>query len=164
MDDQVAKDALVTDCGQYRYWLTRTWSSDRRLPFVMLNPSTADASVDDPTIGRCIGFAKREGYGGLLVLNLFALRSADPAALTTRADPVGPQNDAMLSEMFSRAASDDIPVVAAWGNNGLFADRSSAVVELARAAGARLMCLGKTAADQPKHPLYVRSDQPLLAF
>ena len=90
---------------RYRYTLRRQW--DDALPyclFVMLNPSTADATQDDPTIRRCIGFTKAWGFGGLLVGNLFALRSTDPAALYHADDPVGPENDSCLRTLRDEAA------------------------------------------------------------
>src|SRR5690606_18576726 len=92
--------ARFSPCGQYRYLLTRPipapfWKPDAgEAVFVMLNPSTADASEDDPTIRRCIGFAKEWGCTGLTVANLYALRSTDPKGLWKHRDPVGPENDA----------------------------------------------------------------------
>lgn len=83
--------AVISECGSYRYRLERVWEAEKdRVAFIMLNPSTADASKDDPTIRRCIGFAKAWGFGGLIVGNLFALRSTDPKALYGHKDPVGP--------------------------------------------------------------------------
>src|SRR5262245_19133112 len=88
------KEALISPCGLYRYWLTRTWDNSlRRVCWVMLNPSTADAEQDDPTIRRCVGFARSWGAGGIIVVNLFAFRASDPKALLRAADPVGPDND-----------------------------------------------------------------------
>lgn len=89
--------AILSACGTYRYHLWRLW--DKALPvmvFVMQNPSTADASHDDPTIRKCIGFAKRHGYGGISVRNIFALRATDERILLTHHDPFGPENDAHL--------------------------------------------------------------------
>lgn len=101
--------AKISDCGQYRYTLTR--GDAPRLCFVMLNPSTADATLDDPTIRRCLGYAKREGCAGLEVLNLYALRATNPADLWKHHDPVGPDNDRELYW----AASRYMRMVAAWG-------------------------------------------------
>lgn len=154
------KTAAISPCGHYRYRLTRIWDQDAgTLPIVMLNPSTADAQVDDPTIGRCLAFARREGLGGILVANLFAFRAAAPDDMKAAADPIGPDNDAVLVEVFTEAAARGVPVLAAWGANGEFNDRAVHVRKLARAAGAHLVCLGRTGGGHPRHPLYVRADQ-----
>ncbi|MFE0207053.1 DUF1643 domain-containing protein [Streptomyces sp. NPDC058985] len=139
---------------EYRYLLTRIW--DPSVPpvvYVMLNPSTADALTDDPTIRRCRGFARREGAGGLVVVNLFALRSTDPRALTRHPDPVGPHNNAFIRQAVSGAHR----VIAAWGAAGVQDGRGEAVTGLLRARGAAVYCLGWTATGQPRHPLYLPS-------
>lgn len=95
--EQITKAAQLSDCGTYRYRLSRHWDVTRAaLVYVMLNPSTADAEVDDQTIKRCMHYARREEFGGIEVLNLYALRSPYPAALWAHPDPVGPENDAHL--------------------------------------------------------------------
>jgi hypothetical protein len=104
--------ADLSPCGTYRYLLgRRIGGGDRVGLWVMLNPSTADANEDDATIRRCIGFARREGCGLLEVVNLFAYRATDPAALRLADDPVGPANDHFISKAVERAAL----VVVAWG-------------------------------------------------
>lgn len=154
----VHKDALVSECGAYRYWLKRQWELLRRpLPIIMLNPSTADAEIDDPTIRRCMAFARREGYGGIFVVNLYALRATDPKALATASDPIGPANAHWLSQAISHAAGGD--VLCAWGAHG--GDAGRRVAQLCGGVG---KCLGKTKEGHPRHPLYVRSDQPLEPF
>ena len=91
---EAASDALISPCGQYRYWLMRSWDKySPRLPIIMLNPSTADASTNDPTIRRCIAFAVREGFGSIVVTNLFAFRATSPDAMKAAVDPVGPSGD-----------------------------------------------------------------------
>ena len=151
------KMAFISKCGAYRYLLARTWDRDRpHLPFIMLNPSTADHDEDDPTIRRCIGFAKREGFGGIVVVNLFALRSTDPAALFSHPDPVGPLNDEALEVI----ADDHDFAVAAWGAHLMAARRRDAI----KLIFPRLKCLGRTKHGEPRHPLYVRSDAPLEAY
>jgi hypothetical protein len=83
----------------YRYTLTRVW--DPVLPmttFVLHNPSTADATQLDPTLRRCVGFAKREGYGGMVILNLYAFRAKDLKVMKAATDPVGPDNDRVLAD------------------------------------------------------------------
>jgi hypothetical protein len=148
------KSAYISDCGTYRYNLYRTWAWPGKVcPVVMVNPSTADAEVDDPTILRLMAFARRWGYGTLYVLNLFALRSPDPEYLDVHPDPVGPCNEAQLYSMLFRAAKAEIPVLCAWGNNGVRRGRDQAFLKEARKYGAKLVCLGLTEAGNPKHPL-----------
>jgi hypothetical protein len=124
----------------------------------MLNPSTADAGRDDPTIRRCIALAMRDRCGGIEVMNLFAFRATRPAALKTAADPIGPGNDGHLRDLFARHTS----VLAAWGLHGDFIGRAVAVMRLAADYGARLTCLGFTVRGQPRHPLYVKRDCAIL--
>ena len=156
--DKVRSDAVLSDCGTYRYALMRRWAEGHPLRFVMLNPSTADAEQDDPTIRRCIGFAKREGYAALIVLNLYAYRSTDPKALLTCADPVGPDNDRILRNHLLSATEGHNPVVAAWGVNAR-PERVERVLNLW--PGVDWRCLGMTKDRHPRHPLYVRGDQSL---
>jgi hypothetical protein len=141
----------------YRYLLTRRWGDGPAMCWIMLNPSTADASEDDPTIRRCIGFARREGCEAIQVVNLFALRASDPRELLASPDPVGPGGDGFLLARPLSACT-----VAAWGAQGSLRGRSAKVT--AMLAGARLLCLGVTASGEPRHPLYVRGDAPLVPF
>jgi hypothetical protein len=159
--------ALFSPDQRYRYALWRRWGMEgESVPLVVigLNPSTADATTDDPTVRRCIAFAKREGLGGLLMLNLFAFRSTDPAALYAEADPVGPRNDECLAYFAQCVATDAGRLVAAWGAHGAHRYRSARVVELIQRAGARLECLGTTKSGQPRHPLYLKGDTPFQNF
>jgi hypothetical protein len=152
-DDDVFKSAVISECGTYRYLLTRTW--DGSLPgvgFIMLNPSTADASVDDPTIRRCIGFAKAWGYGAITVRNLYALRSTDPKALRSHPHPHGPDNYRYLEA----AVSDDL-TVCAWGANADPID-SRGLIDALLGWGGQPHHLGLTKGGFPKHPLYLRAD------
>lgn len=143
----------------YRYTLSRMWDATRpQVAFVMLNPSTADAHQDDPTIRRCVGFAKQWGFGRLAVVNLFAYRATRPADLLIADDPVGEDNDAHL--LNACRASETI--VCAWGNHGAHRGRDAAVCALLE--DFPLMCLGLTQRGQPRHPLYVGYAQPLLRF
>lgn len=118
------------------------------MAFIGLNPSTADATLDDPTIRRCVGFAKAWGAGTLLMTNLFAYRATDPAALSKARDPIGPCNDEWLERVVGAA---DI-VVAAWGNHGRLMNRASQVQGL---FPGRLHALALTQTGMPKHPLYL---------
>lgn len=152
-------DAIISECGTYRYLLQRFW--DHRLQavnFIMLNPSTADASEDDPTIRRCMGFARTLGFGALEVTNLFALRSTDPKALRTHAAPIGVEND----ERIINSAKVCHMTICAWGNHGDYLNRGVQVLEMLRAHGVEPNALrvGKTGA--PGHPLYLPGDlQPM---
>lgn len=113
-----------------------------------LNPSTADARQTDPTIRRCIGFARDWGYGGLVVTNLFAFRATYPADLKASRDPVGPRNDAWIRRMAGQVET----IVAAWGNDGTWVGRSAQVQRMLRG---RLHCLRINAGGEPAHPLYL---------
>ncbi|MGB5085812.1 MAG: DUF1643 domain-containing protein [Methylocystis silviterrae] len=160
---EIERAAVISKCGAYRYSLTRRWSDASLLTFVMLNPSTADAKEDDPTIRRCIGFARREGAGGLIVANLYALRSSAPEALWSARDPIGPKNRRTLVGLAAQAFDQSCPIVCAWGALAR-KDQSDETVRMFHALGARLACLGRTQRGAPRHPLYIHADQPLERF
>jgi hypothetical protein len=144
--------AVLSECGRYRYTLERDLAPNlfaagpEAVLFVMLNPSTADARVDDATIRRCVAFARAWGHTRLLVGNLFALRSTDPAALLVDDDP---ENDRHLLALADRA---DL-IVCAWGTHGALRGRSDEVTALLPAA--KLHHLGLTLDSEPRHPLYL---------
>ena len=143
--------AIISKCGLYRYSLERRWSqADYFVLWVMLNPSTADATENDATIRRCIAFSKAWGYGGLLVGNLYAYRSSTPNALWACGDVIGPDNDAYLAELTKRAAH----VVCAWGQRGPIPERRDAVLRILSARGP-VHALAFTKAGEPRHPLYL---------
>lgn len=145
---------------RYRYTLGRPVGSGGRLLVVMLNPSTADAFEDDPTIRRVVGFARRDGFGSVEVVNLYALRATDPAGLRTAADPVGPNNDAHIRSALGRCDA----VAVAWGADpGPVEGRAGAVLRLIGESFAPL-CWGLTKTGQPRHPLYLRGDSPLVPY
>ena len=127
--------AKFSPCRTWRYLLWRTWGDpDRRAMFVGLNPSTADETQDDPTVRRCLGFARAWGFGGLMMTNLFGLRSTDPRGLLAVDDPVGPGNDAAILAQARRCPL----VVLAWGNHGRLDDRDQVLRrKLARVSGLR---------------------------
>lgn len=159
--DDVEASAVISDDGTYRYELHRWWNKPggRLLTFVMLNPSTADATTDDPTIRRCIGFARRERYDGVAVVNLYAYRATDPKNLPhLHALAVGPDNDTTLSTFLNRSAQTGQHIVAAWGTN---ATTRRVDEVLALAEGVTWKCLGLTKNGHPKHPLYIPANQPL---
>lgn len=149
--------ATFSPCRRYRYHLWRHISTDRnamgRCTFLMLNPSTADESKDDPTIRRCIGFARTWGCEFLDVLNIFALRSTDPRALKGDADPIGPDNDSWLA----RAPHASRYIIAAWGNHGELHGRGEAVRRML-APTAKLHYLRLSKDGHPGHPLYLPAD------
>lgn len=146
------RSAALSEDGRYRYGLVRRWSEEKAFAtFIMLNPSIADAEVDDPTIRRCMGFAQRWGMGALHVLNLYALRSPYPTDLWKADDPVGPDNDAYLLRHAQSAQMMGWPMVAAWGNNAK-PDRVERVVNMPW-VNSTLTCLGTTMSGAPKHPL-----------
>lgn len=150
--------AEFSDCGNYRYRLWREFrvpDLDRpmwRINFIMLNPSTADHDVNDPTVERCMRRAIDWGYDALDVTNIFALRSTDPAALKSHAEPIGPANDEAI---VSTAKAADT-VVVAWGQYGLLGDRAKAVLGRLREAGViDLLALRVALNGVPYHPLYL---------
>jgi hypothetical protein len=146
----MSKAAVISDCERYRYALHRRWQiGGRSVLWVMLNPSTADAEIDDPTIRRCIGFSQAWGFDSLMVGNLYALRSTQPAALWTANDPVGPDNDAHLRAMAKEAEQ----IVCAWGANAKAA-RADVVIALLREYGP-VSALRMTKGGAPSHPLYL---------
>lgn len=157
------KQAVFDETGTYRYRLSRSWlGGTGGVVFIMLNPSTADDKVDDPTIRRCIRFGQRWGFARLEVVNLFAYRAKDPGALIHVQDPIGPENDAHILE----AATENGTIIAAWGGNGSWRGRDTAVIGLL--SDRPMLCLGRTKPPSrftghghPRHPLYVPYSQVL---
>jgi hypothetical protein len=154
------RGATFDRTGCYRYSLWREWDAccfadttrvAPKVGFIMLNPSQADDTVDDPTIRRCIGFARAWGYGGMEVVNLFAYRTAHPKNLRQVEDPVGQDNDRYLQSLNQRVDQ----IVLAWGNWGRLMQRDRAVW-LLLAQHSNLYCLGLTKLQQPCHPLYLK--------
>jgi len=157
--------AIIDPTGRYRYSLTRSWDASSPLAvFVMINPSTADAAVNDPTIVRCIGFAKREGFGGLIVVNAYALRSTDPA--NVRRDPgaaIGPRNDEFIRLAASDADRTGGKVIVAWGPKPWARTRTRYIAHDLLAAWP-LWCLGVAKDGSPLHPLMRPTAQPLIRW
>lgn len=149
------RTATFSPCREYRYALWRNWQGmfdgkNGYAMFIGLNPSTADETEDDPTIRRCVAFAKRWGYDGLCMTNLFGFRATDPDVMLAKADPVGPDNDRYLVEMARNAGV----VVAAWGTPGTHMARNATVRKLI----ANLHYLRLTKDGHPGHPLYLPGD------
>ena len=154
------RDATFSADRKYRYVLDRVWDQSGKLvTFIMLNPSIADEVVDDPTIKRCITFAKEWGYGRLRVVNLYTYRSTDPKDLEQVDDPVGDGNDDAIRAAVGEAEL----VVCAWGNNVSHVDkwqpRVQEVLAIIREQGKTPHTLGHlTKESQPRHPLYLSTD------
>lgn len=150
--------ARFSPCQRYRYTLWRNWGPADSAPlmFLMLNPSTADAEKNDPTVERCQRRALSMGFGGLCVGNIFAFRSTDPRGLyATGLDPIGPENDSAILDLAKSAGM----VICAWGKHGALGGRGEAVLAMLRTAGVTPYCLGQNGDGSPKHPLYVAYDK-----
>ena len=149
----------------YRYKLTREWGGPNgNLVVVGLNPSTADETVDDPTIRRCIGFAKREGMSGLVMVNLFALRATDPGYMKLHQFPISHPDQVHECDKHICLSLPNGKIVAAWGVHGHHRDRDMEVRRMIANRGRKLYHLGLTKGGYPKHPLYLRGDSPLVEW
>ncbi|MEM8543383.1 MAG: DUF1643 domain-containing protein [Cyanobacteria bacterium P01_H01_bin.119] len=170
--DGINRAATFDHTRCYRYSLVRAWDAiaaqssewpqnSKWLVFIMLNPSTADHRMEDPTIRRCIGFAQRWGYTQLEVVNLFGWRTPKPTDLHQASDPIGPENDAYLLTAARRAGQ----IILAWGNGGQLLGRDRAAYQLLSPYLSKCYCLGWTQQRQPRHPLYLKrtvAQQPVL--
>lgn len=151
-------EAQYSDCGTYRYALTRDWQAGApRLLWIMLNPSTASELRNDPTVARCENRARVMGFGAFRVVNLYAFRATDPRDLRRATDPTGPENDAVIT----RAAEWADLILCAWGVHGALRGRDKDVLALLRRGGHALWHLGLTQGGHPRHPLYLPKDAPL---
>lgn len=157
-------EAAFSPDRRYRYALTRTWDPGATaLTWVMLNPSTADAFRLDPTVTRCVDFSHRWGFGGLLVLNAYALRSTNPRLLRGNVEPIGPRTDVVMRRLLTRRPrmmGDGPPVVCAWGAN-VQPGRAAYLLDLIRETGNVPHCLGLTRGGHPRHPLRIAGRTPL---
>lgn len=157
----VERTAIFDATGQYRYRLGRQWRKNGpTVAFIMLNPSTADATCDDPTLRACIQFAQRWDYAALSVVNLFGYRTPHPSVLKTAEDPVGEQNDRYLLQAVVEARA----VVLGWGNFGGFLGRDRAVLNLLLPHQQKLYYLQRNISGHPRHPLYIQRGTPLKTF
>ena len=163
----VESTAWLSDDEVYRYRLTRTW--DRSLPlllFIMLNPSKADAFIDDQTISRCMHYARRDGYGGIIVVNLYAYRTFSPALLKKAArdgvDIVGIDNECAIRD----ALNESWDVVVAWGgaHKPWIDRRERELISILKAKGIQPKCLGHTQDASPRHPSRLGNDVPLVPW
>jgi len=148
--------AIISGCRRYRYLLERKVGLQSRVClFIMLNPSTADAHQDDPTIRRCKAFAQQFNCGKLAVANLFAYRSTKPADMLAADDPVGPENNRWIARAADDARLSGGIVIAAWGAHGGHNDRDKQVLNLLESWDVQPMSLAETAKGMPRHPLYL---------
>jgi hypothetical protein len=149
-------EATLSDDRLYRFRLVRVWGEGRPLVVIGLNPSTADEHTDDPTIRKCVKFARAWGCGSLVMVNLFAWRSTDPKMLKSVSDPIGENNDGviLMATRDRRASVDEPMILCAWGNGGELHGRGAHVAELLRRMGRELLCLKVNENREPAHPLY----------
>ena len=149
--------ACFSICKKYRYTLERCWN--QQLPTLLvigLNPSIADHQLNDPTILRCLDLAEREGFGRLVMTNLFALRATDPKKLFKAKDPIGPANDWYLKNAITKADK----TLIAWGNHGIYQRRNETVLHLLK----KPYFLKQNKSGQPAHPLYLKKSLELKPF
>lgn len=166
--------AIFSPCGRYRYLLTRHLCREYKgdqvgkrgkvATFIMLNPSTADAARNDPTIRKCIGFAQRWQCETLQVLNLFAVRATLPRIMKRAADPIGPENLHWFTCALTAHAVDDHLVVCAWGVHGAHLGQDRAMLSWLTEQGIAPLTLGLTRDGHPRHPLYVPYTAELVAY
>lgn len=146
----------------HRYFLERCWNKKKpALMIIGLNPSTADAINNDPTVARCINFGKTWGYGRIYMMNIFAYRATNPIIMKAAKNPIGKENDKWLVRV---AARSDM-ILAAWGNHGFYLDRDIQIITLLKKY--KLFCLDKNVTGCPKHPLYCKQSlkpKPYLFF
>lgn len=153
--------AIFSDCGRYRYRLSRRWADGEDCVFVGLNPSTADGAKNDATVRKCMQFARAWGFAGLTLVNLYARRCRYPQALATSDNPVGPDNDAWLAGAVKEAPL----VIAMWGNHGARAYGEVARRDLlAMDLRNDWRCFGRTKQGAPQHPLYLPNAAQLQTF
>ncbi len=144
-------NAILSDDRKYRYVLSRIWDESKSTVMIVgLNPSTADEVDNDPTITRCIDFAKSWGYGGVYMLNLFAFRATQPIDMFNAKEPVGEENDSYIDK-YSKSCD---KVVCAWGNDGNYKNRSKDI--LSKLENKYYLKLNKT--GEPAHLLYLKAD------
>ncbi|MEW6735458.1 MAG: DUF1643 domain-containing protein [Acidobacteriota bacterium] len=147
---------VISEDQRYRYVLERVLGIGPVIAFIGVNPSIADEHKDDPTIRRCCNFARKWGFGHLLMVNLFALRSPYPEKLLADSDPVGPDNNSWLSKVISKADR----VIACWGVNGKYMGRDKTVCAMAD----KIFCFGVTKDGHPRHPLRLAANTAIEIF
>lgn len=154
-------DAVLSECGKYRYLLRRVWDWKKpRALICMLNPSTADARKDDATIRSCVRLLKAIGYGSLEVVNVFAFRATDPDELNKQSDPIGPDNEKVRKGALSRC---DV-AICGWGSHKMAAYQQRQISQVFCLDKPAVYCFGKTKSGSPKHPLYIKTGTHLETY
>lgn len=167
--DTMDVKAICSECGTYRYSFNEQWDANLwALPICMLNPATAQNTENlnrrHPTRQKCREIAQREGYGGIMVVNLFAARCQTPRQLRCFSDPFGSKNNDILEETAASAKALGTPILCAWGTKGRMFGADQRALDIFKRAGVQLVCLGKTRHRYPRHPLHADITQPLLPF
>jgi hypothetical protein len=158
--DRSTGSAIFSKDHKYRYVLTRKWSKEGICLFIMLNPSTADEYKLDPTVNRAYKIAKRYKLGELVVLNVFAIKGTDPSIIKFCSEPVGEYNDYYIKYYLKKSKM----TVLAWGNNGKFNDRATAVKKLIINSKIDPFCIDINNSGEPKHPLYTKNNAKLKKY
>lgn len=161
--DGIDSRAGYSPCLLYRYFLVRRWGERRatkseRIAFIGLNPSTATEVVNDPTVRRCIGYARDWGFREFVMLNVFAYRATDPRRMKQVPEPIGPETDAQI-RLWTRKCR---LVIACWGTHAVHLDRHREILQNLQRWGISPQCLGRTKSGLPRHPLYLRRDAELM--
>ncbi|WP_424236865.1 DUF1643 domain-containing protein [Bhargavaea ginsengi] len=152
---------MVDHTGRHRYRLSVTWETGKpECLFVMLNPSTADAGKPDATLNQCMNIARHQGFGSLEVVNLYSIRTKSPQVLFGSDDRHHPPNDQHLADAIGNARR----VIVAWGQHGGGEGRDQVVLDMIREAGKTPYCLGTTKSRMSRHPLYLKSNTPLIEY
>lgn len=148
------RTAEFSPCRDYRYRLAQIWDEKTApLYWLMLNPSTADEQRNDPTVEGCERRARKWGYGGCVIFNIFAYRATEPKNLKLHADPIGVENDKWMKKLARLSREND--VIAAWGAHGVYQNRSQNVCDIFRSKKGRLSALQINKSGEPRHPLYI---------
>lgn len=162
--DTTIRSAQFSSCYKYRYGLLVQWDDHKPIMvWCMLNPSTADEDKNDPTIERCERRARKLGFGGLYILNIFAYRATDPKDMKKQKDPQGYWNNHTIVSVINTyldvdTTKQNVNVHCGWGTHGSYRNRGKDVMEIITAMGATPVCLKQNANGSPKHPLYCSYD------
>ena len=155
----IASETIISPCERYRYQLYRDIGPESRpCAFMMLNPSTADHTEDDPTLRRCMGYAKQWGCGDLWVVNLFAIRGSKPSIIKEVSNPVGELNRYYVKRIARHISAMGGVFICGWGNHGTYNDQDLRTLKWVTSEGVRPKCLKISKNGNPCHPLYLSKD------